>query len=176
MMGEDFVPFGSPAYLAYLAVLIFARAMDFLSTWVATPNLVLEANPIARKMGWRFGLAFNALLCCAFALWPLPSTVIVTTSLLVAARNFQSAWLMRSFGEHEYRAWMSERLAHAPRPLFLFCLFAQTALVGMLGAGLMYFSGLFTIPLGVGMGMVTYGFAILVFSLISVWRARRTQL
>ena len=29
--------------------------MDFLSTWVATPNLVLEGNPIAKKLGWRWG-------------------------------------------------------------------------------------------------------------------------
>ena len=32
-----------------------ARGMDFLSTWVATPNLVLEGNPIAKKLGWKMG-------------------------------------------------------------------------------------------------------------------------
>jgi hypothetical protein len=175
-MGDDFVPFGSPLYFVLLAALLVARSMDFLSTWVATPNLVLEANPIAKKMGWRFGLIFNAGLCFLFALWPLPSIVIITTSTLVAARNFQSAWLMRSFGEHQYRMWMSERISEAPRPLFLFCLLAQTALVGLLGTGLMYFSQLMLIPFGVGMGMVTYAFAILVFSLLSVWRTRKTQL
>jgi hypothetical protein len=175
-MGEDFVPFGSAVYFAFLAVLLVARSMDFLSTWVATPNLVLEANPIARKMGWRFGLLFNVALCFLFALWPLPAVVIITTSTLVAARNFQSAWLMRSLGEHQYRLWMSERISETPRPLFLFCLLTQTALLGLLGTGLMYFSQLILIPFGVGMGMVTYAFAILVFSMLSVWRAKRTRL
>lgn len=175
-MSEDLVPFGSPFYFAALSALIFARAMDFLSTWIATPNLVLEANPIARKMGWRIGLAFNAVICFLFALWPLPCVVIITTSLLVAARNFQSAWLMRSFGEHAYRSWMGERLLEAPRALFLFCLFAQTALVGFLGTGLMYFSQLSLVPFGVGMGMVTYAMAILVYTLLSVWRAKKRQL
>jgi hypothetical protein len=174
-MAEEFVPFGGPAYMALLACLIGARAMDFLSTWVATPNLVLEANPVAKKMGWRIGLLVNAVLCGVFALWPLPSIVIITTSILVAARNFQSAWLMRSFGEYEYRMWMGDRLAAAPRSLFLFCLFGQTALLGLLGSGLMYFAQFQLVPFGVGMGMVTYAFASLIYSLLSVWRSRRVR-
>ena len=149
--------------------------MDFLSTWIATPNLVLEANPLAKKMGWRIGLVLNAVVCGLFALWPLPAVVIITTSLLVAARNFQSAWLMRSMGEHEYRLFMSERLLQAPRPLFLFCLFAQSSLLGLLGSALAWFAHEL-IPYAVGMGMVTYAFAILVYSLLSVWRARTKRL
>jgi hypothetical protein len=145
--------------------------MDFLSTWIATPNLVLEANPLAKKMGWRIGLALNAVVCVFFALWPLPAVVVITTSVLVASRNFQSAWLMRSMGEQEYRQFMSERLLQASRPLFLFCLFAQSSLLGLLGSALAWFAHEL-VPYAVGMGMVTYAFAILVYSLISVWRAR----
>ena len=70
--------FGSDAYLVFLGLLIFARGMDFLSTWVATPNLVLEANPVARKIGWRWGIPLNLALCLAFAMWPLPA--IMTTN------------------------------------------------------------------------------------------------
>lgn len=173
-MGEELVPFASRIYFALLACLIGARSMDFLSTWIATPNLVLEANPLAKKMGWRVGLALNVVICFLFALWPLPSIVIITTSLLVAARNFQSAWLMRTLGEHEYRLWMSERLTETPRSLFLFCLFAQSALIGIVGSGLAWFAHEL-VPYGVGMGMVTYAFAILVYSLISVWRMRHRR-
>jgi hypothetical protein len=172
MTVEQFVPFGSQTYFALFGCLVIARAMDFLSTWVATPNLILEANPIARKMGWRVGLIINTALCFVFAIWPLPAVVIITTSLLVAARNFQSAWLMRSFGENEYRVWMGERLSQAARGLFVFCLLAQTSLLGFIGVGLMYFSQLQLVPFGVGMGIVTYAFAILLFSFLSVWRAR----
>jgi hypothetical protein len=172
-MAEEFVPFGGPAYLVLLASLAGARSMDFLSTWVATPNLVLEANPLAKKMGWRVGLVINAILCVLFAMWPLPAVVIITTSLLVATRNFQSAWLMRSLGEHQYRYWMGERLAEAPRGLFLFCLFAQFILLTILGAGLMFFARFQLVPFGVGMGLVTYAFAILVYTLISILRSRR---
>ncbi len=60
---EDFIPFGSRLYFFLLAFLLFARAKDFLSTWIATPNLLLEANPIARRLGWiviliSWGIAF----------------------------------------------------------------------------------------------------------------------
>lgn len=175
-MAEDFVPFGGTIYNVLLALLVFARGMDFLSTWIATPNLVLEANPIARRMGWRAGLVVNAAMCVLFAAWPLPAVVVVTTSLLVASRNLQSAWLMRSMGEHDYRLWMGARILGAPRGLFFLCLLGQTGLVGMLGAGLMYFSQWMLVPFGVGMGMVTYAIAILVYSSLSVWRVRRQPL
>ena len=81
---DDLIAFGSPPYCLYLGLLLFARGMDFLSTWIATPNLVLEANPLARKLGWRMGLAVNAIVCAVFALWALPAIVVATTSLLVA--------------------------------------------------------------------------------------------
>ena len=174
---DDLLPIGSTAYLVFLGLLVFARGMDFLSTWVATPNLALEANPIAKRMGWKVGIIVNLLFCVAFAMWPLPGIVIMTTSLLVAARNFQGAWLMRSMGESHYRFWMAERLSEAPRPLYLWCLFAQVALYSCIGGGLMYFSQtrdtLLLVPFGVGMGMITYSVAVLVYSLLSVSRILR---
>ena len=50
-MTGDFLPFASRGYCCMLALLVFARGMDFFSTWVATPNLVLEGNPLAKKTG-----------------------------------------------------------------------------------------------------------------------------
>ena len=109
-MTGDFVPFASRTYGLLFLLLLIARGMDFLSTWVATPNLVLEGNPIAKRLGWKWGLALHFLLCVGLAFWPLPAIVISTASVLVAARNFQAAWLMRSLGEHLYREWHVERV------------------------------------------------------------------
>ena len=72
--------FGSVEYLAFLLLLLFSRGMDFLSTWIATPNLILEANPIARKLRWKWGIPVNLALCLAFARWPLTAIIISTTS------------------------------------------------------------------------------------------------
>ena len=170
---QDSVPFGGREYWIYLLVLAGARGMDFLSTWVATPNLLLEANPLARKLGWRWGIPLNVVLCIGFALWPLPAIIIGTTSALVAAHNFQSAWLMRTMGEVPYRDWLFRRLAEAPRGLFVFCLVAQTALFGMVGAALVFVAGNALVPLGVGMGLLGYAVAVLLFTLMAQGRGAR---
>lgn len=174
-MIDDFVPFGSAAYFLLLSILLSARGADFLSTWVATPNLVLEANPISKKLGWRGGMAVNALVCAGFAVWPLPSIVISTTSVLVAARNFQSAWLMRSLGEEPYRFWVVERMRETPIALYLFCVLAQSALVGVIGFALMSFSQWHLVPFAVGLGIVTYAVAVMFFTLLSLWRVRKSS-
>src|SRR5205823_12789987 len=102
---EDFLIFGSKGYCLMLLALFFSRGMDILSTWVATPNLVLEGNPVAKLLGWRWGILVNIVFCFAVAFSAVTGIAISTMSLLVAARNFQSAWLMRSMGEENYRSW-----------------------------------------------------------------------
>src|SRR6266487_3775011 len=116
---DELLPFAGPEYCLLLLLLLASRSMDFLSTWVATPNLVLEGNPIAKKLGWKWGLPLNFLLCVALAFWPLPAIVISTASVLVAARNFQSAWLMRSLGEQLYRDWHIKRIQETRITLYL---------------------------------------------------------
>ncbi|MBU6401185.1 MAG: hypothetical protein KGS61_12780 [Verrucomicrobia bacterium] len=172
-MTDDLVPFGSPLYCGFLLLLVFARGMDFASTWLATPNLVLEANPLARKLGWRGGLLLNAVLCAAFALWPMPAVIIATTSVLVAARNFQSAWLMRSLGEERYRYWFAEQIGQTRLGLYVMCLAAQAVLIAGVGGALMYFSPHDLVPFAIGMGIITYAAAVAVYTLLSLWRIRR---
>ena len=172
---DETVPFGGHAYFVVLFLLVFARGMDFLSTWIATPNLVLEGNPLAKKLGWKWSLALNALLCAGFADWPMAAIVISTTSLLVAARNFQQAWLMRLLGEEPYRTWHVARLQETRVSLYLLCLLGQTLLPAVVGAALMYFSPSNLITLAIGMGIVTYAVAVAFYTLLSVWRIRRAM-
>ena len=169
---DELLPFGDMDYLVLLALLLFARGMDFLSTWVATPHLVLEGNPIAKWLGWKWGILINLALCGFFASAPLPAVIIATTSLLVAARNFQGAWLMRSMGEQAYRFWMSERLADGRMGLFVFCLFAQAVLMAGIGVALIWFGDTLLVPTGVGVGMIGYALAVVIYSLLSLWRGR----
>ncbi len=171
---EDFVPFGSRDYFVVLALLLFGRGMDILSTWVATPNLVLEGNPIAKLLGWKWGILVNVVFCLGFALWPLPGMVISTTSVLVAARNFQQAWLMRSLGEEVYRSWHIARLQETRISLYLLCLLGQTALTAAVGVGLICFAPAYLVPLAVGIGIVAYAGTVAFYTLLSVWRLRRS--
>src|SRR5271157_2958243 len=175
-MSDEFVQFGCRTYAQMCLLLLTARGMDFLSTRIATPTLALEGNPIAKKLGWKWGLVVNLALCLGFAFWPLPAIVISTTSILVAARNFQSAWLMRSLGEQLYRDWHVERIQETSVTLYLFCLFAQTALTGGVGAAVIYFSEWRLVPLAIGLGIVAYALAVAFYTLLGIWRMRRAEI
>jgi hypothetical protein len=169
---EDAVPFASAEYFIFFAVLCFSRGADFLSTWIATPNLVLEGNPLAKKLGWKLGLLVNIAFCITFAFYPMMAIIISTTSVLVAARNFQHAWLMRTLGEEGYRDWFVARLIETHLGLYLFCLIAQTALFALIGSALVYYSR-YAIPFAIGLGVIAYSFTVLFYTLLSVWRIRR---
>lgn len=167
------VAFGSRDYLVFLGVLTLGRGMDMLSTLVATPHLLLEANPLVRRLGWRWSLLLNVAACLGFALWPLPAVIITTTSLLVAARNFEWAWLMRSMGEEGYQAFIADRLAETPRNLLFLSLFGQTFLVGLVGLGLVVFTEGQFWGFATGAGMLGYAGAVFLYGGLSVWRRRR---
>ena len=174
---DDAIPFASRDYFIFVALLAFARGMDFLSTWVATPHLVLEGNPIAKWLGWKWGVVVNVVLITTLARWPLSAIVVSTASVLVAARNFQSAWLMRSMGEVAYQAWYSHRMAQTPITLYLFCFAGNTLLSLLVGVALVIFSHsggyVLVIPFGIGMGIVAYALAVIIFTLLALWRGRR---
>jgi hypothetical protein len=170
---DDMVPFGSRNYCLYLLLLLFARGVDFLSTWIATPNLVLEGNPLAKKLGWRWGLLINLVLVGVLALWPLSAIIVATASVLVAARNFQSAWLMHSLGEEAYRQWHVERVRETRVTLYVFCLAGNTLLTAGVGAALIYFSNRRLEPFAIGMGMVAYAVAVALYTLLAIWRIHR---
>ena len=166
------VTFASRDYCLLLLLLVFARGMDFLSTWIATPNLVLEGNPLAKKLGWKWGVALNVVLCGALAAWPLSAIVVATASVLVAARNFQSAWLMHSLGAEIYRQWHVERVQETRITVYLLCLAGNTLLTAGVGAALIYFSHLRLAPFAIGMGMVAYAVAVAFYTLLAIWRIR----
>src|SRR5437868_5061163 len=167
---DEFLPFAAKGYYVMLFALLFARGMDVLSTWIATPNLVLEGNPIAKLLGWRWGLPVNAGICLILAFWPLPAIVLSTTSVLVAARNFQSAWLMRSMGEEAYRDWHVARIQETRVTVFLLSLAGNTLLTACIGGVVIVFSNLSLVPFAVGAGIVAYGGAVAFYTLLALWR------
>jgi len=173
---DDTIPFASRGYFLMLALLVFSRGMDFLSTWIATPNLALEGNPLAKKLGWKWGILLNIAICLVLPLWPLSAIVVSTASVLVAARNFQSAWLMRSLGEEIYRRWHVERVRETRVSLYLFCLAGNTLLAAGVGTALIYFSDperAGFVAFAIGMGMVTYAIAVAFYTLLAAWRIHR---
>jgi len=178
---DDFVRFGSRDYCLMILLLAFARGMDFLSTWVATPNLVLEGNPIAKKLGWRGGAIVNIAISIGMAFWPATAIAVSTMSVLVASRNFQHAWLMRTMGEERYREWHIARIRETPIVLYLLCLAGNTLLIAAVGIAVIFYgsnnlAGTSLIsavaPLSLGMGIVGYALAVAFYTMLAVWRLR----
>jgi hypothetical protein len=170
---DELLQFGSRDYFVSLLILLFGRSMDFISTRVATPNLVLEGNPVAKKLGWFGGILVNLIVCPLLAFLLPVSIGVSTMSILVAARNFQSAWLMRSMGEERYRDWRVQRIEETPVGLYVGCLAGNTLLTASVGGCLVLFSDQMLIPTSIGMGIIAYAVAVALFTSIALLRHRR---
>lgn len=170
-MNELYAPPFGPAYWAGLALLMVARGLDFLSTWIATPSLLLEANPISRRLGWQGGIALNLLVCFVAAVIPFVAVLLSVTSAMVAARNLQAAWLARTMGEDEYRDHLEEQFGRANKRLVLGCIWAQAALYSAVGGAVVLLTNNLLAE-AAGWGIVGFGLAIAVHSTHYYRRAR----
>ncbi len=171
-LAQELVPFGSPVYFAVLAAAVFARGMDLISTWTGTPTFLLEANPIARLLGWKLGIFFNLVMCVFISIWPLMAVVVITTSLLVAARNFKSAWIMRTMGENHYLTFILNQMSCASRSLILFCIFGEAGMFLCVGLALVLLSPPGSITMGIGTGVFVYGLVVGFFASLPLLKTR----
>lgn len=169
---DEWVRPGELVWWCGLAAVGLARGADLLSTWIATPRLELEGNPLARRLGWRGGVILNLLVVPVVACWPMLAVSLATTSSLVAARNLQQAWLMRTMGESRYRMWFTARVLESARPLVVGCHMGEAALTALVGVVLMWLGPVHLISFGVGLGIAAYGFSVAVFTGMSLWRFR----
>jgi hypothetical protein len=169
---DQFLPPGSNAWWVFAALTLFGRATDLFSTWVGTPNLILEANPLARRLGWRLGVPFNLAIAIGFACWPLLAVSLTTTSLLVAGRNFKFAWLMRVMGEIRYHDWLAQRIIESRWWLVVVCHLAEASFSALVGAALMVFANWQLIPFGIGLGICGYAGAVGFYTMLALWRLR----
>ena len=89
----------SPPVLLLCFGIALSRSLDFLSTWIVTPNLTLEANPLMRRLGWGGMLLLNVPLLALPWLHQGLSVTFIVASLLVAGTNLANGALTRGMGE-----------------------------------------------------------------------------
>jgi hypothetical protein len=89
------------------ALILLTRIGDLVSTRLATPTLRLEANPIARRLGWKFGL-LTLLACLVPYLDPRLGLSAFVLFAFVCYSNFSRLWVMRALGEERYEALLFE--------------------------------------------------------------------
>ena len=120
------------------AGVLLARGADLGSTYLATPNLVLEANDLVRRFRWPFAFATLAL-CFVPYLNPGFGIIVLVTSLFVSAGNLRQVWLARAVGESEYLAFLRAAAARSTRFAVLGSMLGSALLVGFAGAVMLFF-------------------------------------
>jgi len=107
-----------------IAALIFvARLGDIGTTYLNSPELKLEQNPIAKKFGWPF--AFVTLLLFLIPYYSIPlGIIILVVSLLVSVSNSLRTWIIRTIGETAFHEMIIKTAAeaHFSRSLLLLML------------------------------------------------------
>lgn len=97
-------------------LLLIARIGDLLSTWLMTPSLELETNPIVRRLGWKFALP-TILVCFLPFASPSASVMVLVPCLLVCASNFGKLWTIRTLGEKDFHEMILDLARRGNRPL-----------------------------------------------------------
>jgi hypothetical protein len=120
------------------ALLLIARIGDILSTYLVTPKLLLETNPIVRQLRWPYAILTSGLCIVPYFNEPIAVALIVG-SLLVTASNARQIWFVRAFGEEAFAALRLElakrtRMSHA-----LAGTFASSVFIGLLGLTILLF-------------------------------------
>ena len=152
-----------------LFVLLFiSRVADIGSTYLATPNLKLEANPIAKKLGWPFALL--TILVSFMAYWNTRlSVAALVFFLLVSASNIGKIWLFRTIGEDEYLELMVRMARKSKLPYAICGVLASSFLVVLVGGLLVFLSPAPEQEWGyfVGVGIIYYGGAMAFYGSLS---------
>jgi hypothetical protein len=120
-------------------LVLVSRIGDIGSTWLVSPKLLLEANPLVRRSGYRF--AFTSLLACLLPYYNTALGVIVLIlSLLVTASNLRGAWVIRTIGEAEYVAIIETALRKSTKIEAFALTLAPAACFGLISGVMWYLS------------------------------------
>lgn len=161
----------------YLCGMLFlARCGDILTTWLATPTMRLEANPIAKKFGWVFAVATIFTCFTAYFSQPL-ALALLSISLCVCASNASKLWMLRTLGEEEYLALQVATLRRSGLTKALIYNCSPALFYIALGLIMRFVDGdPITWGYHLGTGVFAFGIAILVFYPRKYYRLHKESL
>jgi hypothetical protein len=161
-----------PHVIAFL--LLLARLGDVGSTYLLSPTLKLEANPIVRRFRWPF--ASVGILAAAIPYYSLPAGVaFLVLSLLVCASNCSRVWFVRTIGESAYHRLVIDTARRAPLRLgIVFCLLSPLCMATIGGVIFLFYPSLQRDWASwIGYGFVLYACATGLFGSLTFLRYRK---
>jgi hypothetical protein len=143
-----------PHVIAFL--LLLARIGDVGSTYLISPALKLEANPIIRRLRWPF--AGITILVAAIPYYSVPlGLTLLVGSLLVCASNCSRMWIARTMGESEYHRFLVGVARRTPPALgVLYCLLSPLCMATIGGVIFLFYPSLTK----AWAAWIAYGFAL----------------
>ena len=161
---------------AIALVVLVSRAGDLLTTYLASPTLKLEANPLIRRFGWKAALAtLLVALVPYYNIWD--GLLIATASLLVSAANGSKIMMAKGLGEEEYLRLNQAAVARTGVTHGLLYLLMPSAFMILL-AGLMYLV-IPESPVGLSSaitsGVLAYAFAIGIWNTVRFLRIKNSE-
>jgi hypothetical protein len=156
-----------------LAILILiGRVGDIGSTYLVSPTLKLEANPLARRLRWPF-----AILTLGVCVVPYYNTamavLILVPSLLVSGNNLARGWVARAVGEDELLAFLRRAALKTPPLVALAFTVGAGAFVMLAGGVLMVLSGGWSWAFCFALGLMIYGVTVGLYGSLFAMRLRR---
>ena len=145
-------------------LLLISRLGDIISTYLVSPKLKLEANPIAKRLGWRFCLL--TVLVCLLPYYDTDIAIVVLVpSLLASSANIGKFWIVRTMGEDEYYRRLLEFARKSKLSQALFSVFMSSFFIILAGLVLLV---LCSYPEGdsgywFGIGMILFGFIVMLY-------------
>jgi len=158
-------------------LLLLSRIGDIGSTYLITPTLKLEANPIVRRLKWRFAIA--TLLMAVVPYFSLPAGVtLLITSLLVCASNCSRIWIARTLGETEYHLFLIRVARRAPVGLSIVFFLLSPLCMALIGGVIWLFYPDLHESWGawIAIGFVMYAVTIALYGSLAFLRLRKEGL
>ncbi len=159
--------------IIYFLLCIVCRGLDFLSTYMVTPNLKLEANLIAKKLGWKMMAVLNLVLCF-FSAYSLETTVIIcTASILVSGNNFGKGLISRGIGEEKSKKIFNDALKNLTVGIILIFTLSYGFVYIILGSVILYFASSLIVYY-IAHGIIIFGIVIIIHMNISIFKKRKS--
>jgi hypothetical protein len=151
-MSEETVPH------VIAGLLLIGRLGDIVSTWLITPTLLLETNPVARRQRWRLAIASLLLPLVPYISVRL-GMILLVPSLLTSSSNLRGAWIAHALGERDVHEFYLRAAAAGRRRASLAFVVSGAGFMLLSGCVLMWLSTYDTLPYWFGFGIVVNGIA-----------------
>ncbi|MEQ1484792.1 hypothetical protein [Methyloglobulus sp.] len=156
------------------AILLIARLGDIGTTYLVSPKLKLEANPIVRRFKWPF--AILTIFLCLVPYWNIFAGIaLIAAFLLVSASNSTKIFIAQTMGEEAYYNFFLELIGRAKPRVVSAWLILPAFFLSLLGYTILHFYPDPETDYGYwfGFGIIMYAIVYILYTSLAFFRLRK---